>query len=235
MTRIQNIIVAALLTIVSATSYAQRSSELSADLPDSRTMAIQDKVENLFVAAKFERAFFIYRNELAPIGDKYAQYMVGYMYHKGLGVAEDTILASAWYRLSAERGTREFIAVRDRLMRTMDEDDIKNSDRQHFELRQKFCDLAVLFASVKRDMKELEVRTGTRIGSSTSPVVVIENRLGRIRSGADYYGDIRDQLETRLLLLKEVGDFREMDADPDRLNIRELERRVQQRVEFGVE
>ncbi len=76
LTAIKNVLGSACLVVLllfSDSAYSQRSSELSADLPDSRTMAAQDKVDALFDAGKFERAFFIYRNELVPVGDKYAQ------------------------------------------------------------------------------------------------------------------------------------------------------------------
>jgi len=216
-------------------AHAQRSSELSDDLPDSRTMAIQDKVDALFDAGEFRRAFFIYRNELAPLGDKYAQYMVGYMYLTGMGVDEDPIVASAWYRLAAERGTREFVAVRDQLLLKMSEDEVRRSDEEYIALRLEYCDLAVLLSSIKRNMKELTERTGSRVRGESSPVTVIQNRQGTVRSGSSYYGDIRDRLEARVLLLIELGDFRDMDADPDLINIHDLEIRVRERIEFGLD
>ena len=205
-----------MLAILSATAFAQRSSELSADLPDSRVMAVQDKVDRLFEDAKFTRAFFIYRNELAPIGDKYAQYMVGYMYDNAMGVDEDIIEASAWYRLSAERGTPEFVRVRDKLMRSFTDAERNRSNRKYNELRDNYCDLAVLLSSIKRDMNELTERTGTR-------------------SGSDYDGSLRSELRIRLALLKEIGGFDDLDTDLDRVNLHDLERRVQQRIDSGTE
>ncbi|MCH8277932.1 MAG: SEL1-like repeat protein, partial [Proteobacteria bacterium] len=105
MSRPNTLIWIAVLIFTSATANAQRSSALSADLPDSRTMALQNKVDRLFGAGNFERAFFLYRYDLAPLGDKYAQYMVGFLYLSGMGVEKDSTIASAWYRLAAERGT----------------------------------------------------------------------------------------------------------------------------------
>jgi hypothetical protein len=206
----------ATLAILSATAFAQRSSELSADLPDTRVMAVQDKVDSLFEDAKFNRAFFIYRNELAPIGDKHAQYMVGYMYDHAMGVDEDIIEASAWYRLSAERGTPEFVRVSDKLMRSFTDAERNRSNRKYNELRENYCDLAVLLSSIKRDMNELEERTGTR-------------------SGSDYDGSLRSELRIRLALLKEIGGFDDLDTDLDRVNLHDLERRVQQRIDSGTE
>jgi TPR repeat protein len=220
----------AALLFVSDLAYSQRSSELSADLPDSRTMATQDKVDALFDTGDFERAFFIYRNELAPIGDKYAQYMVGYMYLAGIGVEEDRIAASAWYRLSAERGTAEFIVVRDRLMRNMNENEVRLSDDQYNQLRFEYCDLAVLLSSIKRNFKEVETKTGSRIQRESNAMTVIDSGGGRVWSGADYYGLIHAQLEDRLKLMQELGDFQDMEMDPQKVNLRELERNVMEHI-----
>ena len=235
LTTVQKILFVAALMSVSVTGFAQRSSELSADLPDSRTMAVQEKVERIFDAGEFERAFFIYRNELAPLGDKYAQYMVGFMYHTGLGVEEDSVAAAAWYQLAAERGTREFIVVRDRLLHVMDQDDAELSRTLYRELRLRYCDLAVLLASIKRNMKELKGRTGSRVGGQVSPVTVIESRAIRFTSGIDYYGNIQEELEARIILLKETGEFADLDIDLDRMNIHDLEREVLQRIEADVD
>jgi hypothetical protein len=211
---------------------AQRSSGLSADLPDSRTMAVQEKVDQLFDAGEYERAFFIYRNELAPLGDKYAQYMVGYMYQAGLGIDEDPVSAAAWYQLAAERGTREFVVVRDRYMHVMDPAAAAQSRDLYRELRLKYSDLAVLLSSIKRNVKDLQGRTGSRVRSQSSPVTVIESRTSRFSStGSDYYGNIREELEARVGLLKEIGDFQDIEADADRINIHDLERRVVELIE----
>ena len=221
------------LTTVSAVALAQRSSDLSADLPDSRTMAIQGKVDAIFDAGDFDRAFFIYRNELVPLGDKYAQYMVGFMYMTGLGVSEDAAVASAWYRLAAERGTPEFEAVRDRLLRKLDDGQIQRSNDLFAELRRNYSDLAVLLSSIKRDYKDLEERTGTRVRSESSTVMVIQPRAGGARSGSDYYSSVKNQLEDRIMLLKEVGQFEDLETDPDKVNLHELERMVRARIAAG--
>jgi len=231
MSTVQKFMCVAALMCVSGSGLAQRSSELSVDLPDSRTMAIQNKVERLFTAGKYERAFPIYRDELAAIGDKYAQYMVGYMYQTGLGVTEDRVLAAAWYQLAAERETREFEVVRDRLLRVMSQDDVEQSRNVYHELRVRYCDLAVLLFAIKRDWNALQDRTGTRLKSSSSPVAVVANGQRRFGSSTDYYGGIRKDLEARLNLLKEIGGFQDLEADLDRINIHELERRVLQQIE----
>lgn len=219
----------AMLVFASGIALAQRTSELSADLPDARTMAIQQKVDKLYEAGVFERAFFIYRNELVPIGDKYAQYMVGFMHQFGLGIEQDEVAALAWYSLAAERGSPEFVEVHDRLRRNMSQPEVERAQAQYFELRQKYCDLAVLLASITRDYVALNEGTGYRVRSDSSTVVVMDPRFGA-DLGESYYGEIREQLESRLLLLREIGDFQDMNIDPDRISLRDLQRRVEQRI-----
>lgn len=231
MTTLQKLLCCSALVLLSLPAAAQRSSGLSADLPDSQTMAVQEKVDQLFDAGEYERAFFIYRNELAPLGDKYAQYMVGYMYQDGLGIDEDPVSAAAWYQLAAERGTREFVVVRDRYMHVMDPAAATQSRELYRELRLKYSDLAVLLSSIKRNVKDLQGRTGSRVRSQSSPVTVIESRTSRFTTGSDYYGNIREELEARVGLLKEIGDFQDIETDADRINIHDLERRVVQLIE----
>jgi len=194
-------------------------------------MATQEKVGILFDAGDFERAFFIYRNELAPVGDKYAQYMVGYMYLTGMGVKEDPVLASAWYRLAAERRTPEFTSVRDQLLRNLDEDQMRRSDTEYLQLRIEYCDLAVLLSSVKRNLREVEAtRSGSRVQTETNAMTLTAARSGRAQSGSDYYGLLHSQLEARLKLMQEIGNFDDMETDPKRVNFRELERRVTEHI-----
>jgi hypothetical protein len=208
---------------------AQKTSELSVDLPNSRTMVIQQKVEQLYDAGVFERAYFIYRNELAPIGDKYAQYMVGFMSLAGLGIEQDPVAALAWYRLAAERGSPQFVGARDDLLRSMAKSDVESAEALYFDLRLKYCDLAVLLASITRDFEDFNTRTGSRLGSDNSPVLVLDPRYGA-DSEERYYDIVRDQLKARLILLREIGEFQGMNVDPDRLSLRDLRRRVEQRI-----
>jgi len=232
--RAQTILWIAAFALLTCSANAQRASGLSADLPNSKTLAIQAKVDDLFDAGKFERAYFIYRHELVPLGDKYAQYMVGYMHLSGKGVDEDTIAASAWYRLAAERHTPEFVAVRDQLLRNMSEDEMHQSDILYLELRRKFCDLAVVLASIKRNREELEPKTGSPLENSSSSLTLIETSVGaRSRSGADSYGRINRRLLERVQLLLETGEFPELGNDPAQIDLDVLERLVREKVESG--
>ena len=157
---------AASALLVASMSCAQTSS--FPEMPvDAATVRVQNLAEEAYDQTDYRRAFFIYRNELVPIGDKYGQYMVGFMYLTGKGVEEDRIAASAWYRLAAERGTREFILARDQVMATLQDAQRNASDRLFVELRQQYGDLALLTRAVRKDYDELRGRTGSRLGSDS--------------------------------------------------------------------
>jgi len=84
-------------------------------------------------------------------------------------------------------------------------------------------------------MKELQGRTGSRLGDQSSPITVIEHGTSRFGSGSDYYGNIKEELETRMLLLKEIGGFADLDTDPNRINLHDLERRVLLKIEIDTD
>jgi hypothetical protein len=92
-----------------------------------------------------------------------------------------------------------------------------------------------VLASIKRNVRELQSRTGSRIGSQSSPVVVIKPGSSNYNAGSVYYGAIRDELEARLVLLQEIGDFQDFETNPNRINIHEIERRVLAHIEANVD
>ena len=77
LSKLSTIVLLASIALMTTPVEAQRSAGLSTDAPDSRTLGLQRKVDELYERGEFDRAYFIYRNDLAPVGDKYAQYMVG--------------------------------------------------------------------------------------------------------------------------------------------------------------
>ncbi len=211
---------------------AQSASSLISDSRSSRTLTVQHKCDRLFERGEFDRAYFIYRNELVPLGDKYAQYMVGYMHLTGKGVDEDPVVASAWYRLAAERGTPEFVAVRNQLMHDMEAEQHARSDVVYRQLRKEYSDMAVLLRSIKDKFRDLKPTTGSRLSTEGSPMTVIESGgLNRKVSSVDYYGRIRSQIEERLELMSELGDFPDLETDPEKVDLDMLERMVSDRLE----
>lgn len=226
------IVLLASIALMSAPVEAQRSPGLSTDRPDSRTLRVQRKVDELYERGEFDRAYFIYRNELVPVGDKYAQYMVGYMHLMGRGAAEDPVVASAWYRLAAERGTPEFVAVRDQLMQDLNADERRRSDSDYQRLRRQFSDVVVVFENIKRTYREMQSATGSRLAVRGGPMNIVGASSSiQGHSSVDYYGHMRNELRRQLVLLSELGDFPDLETDPARVDMSDIERLVIERVE----
>jgi hypothetical protein len=197
---------------------------------DNTTLRSLEKAEALFESGNYKRSFFIFRNELAPIGDKYSQYMVGFMHLTGKGTTEDRVAAAAWYRLAAERGTREFVKVRDQLMVSLTPEQVRDCDRLFVELRKKYGDLPLIMGALRDDLEILRERTGSRVGSGTSPVTVIDlKRGGSTGSGDDYYGRIQERVESRLAYVARQTNVEVHDLDD--LDVATLEKRVAERLE----
>jgi hypothetical protein len=215
------------LSLLPLVSEAQVPAAFPGARANLATLKIQGKAEEVFERGNYQRAFFIYREELAPIGDKYSQYMVGYMYLTGKGVSEDKVLASAWYRLAAERDTPQFVKVRDELMDTLTADQRAASDRQFVELKKQLGDLKLLMNAIRSDYEILRSRTGSSIGSETGPMTVIDSkRMGAEASGADFYGRIEERMGERLDYIGRHTNIEIQDLNPRALDISELQAEV---------
>ena len=156
---------------------------LNVDL-DSKTLSVQAKAEELFERGDYRRAHIIYLNDLAPIGDKYAQYMLGFMILRGLGVEQDPVLASAWYRLAAERGEpEEFVAIRDEVLGSLDAADRGRADDVYLGLRREYSDIAISMREASEEFENLsQVSTGSHLGVTSSAITIVEPRTGGVQS-----------------------------------------------------
>ena len=76
-----------LATLLCAHAQAQSYKYFPGEAIDQRTRSMQERVDAVYAAGDFDRALMIYEKDLAPLGDKYAQYMVGYMYLNAKGVS----------------------------------------------------------------------------------------------------------------------------------------------------
>ena len=207
-----------LLLLQSATVMAQRADYDGTNFT-SHTVRIQAKAESLYLEGHWQRARFIFEHELAPIGDKYAQYMVGYMYLNGQGVPRNPVMASAWYRVAAERGIPEFAAVRDQLLDSLSPDELAQSDARYVELRKEYSDLVVTLnlVSKERRLRRAET-TGSRLGGGASPVTVIMPRNGMAMTREEFLSRGDEKIEVWLNFIT-----RELGIDSVRANLTDKE------------
>jgi TPR repeat protein len=61
---------------------------------------------------------------LAQAGNARAQHLLGVMYHRGQGVARNTVRAMAWFSVAAKHGDREAQATLREVSKTMTPDEI---------------------------------------------------------------------------------------------------------------
>lgn len=141
---------------------ASVTSVLADDFPggklDPRIIETQQKVDSLFEKGDYDRAYFIYRQELVPLGDKYAQYMVGYMKIVGKGTERDVVAGSAWYRLAAERGDKNFAKARDEILGYFNDEQRALSDHAYNVLRLQFSDAIIIADLIEEDLDLLAHR-----------------------------------------------------------------------------
>ena len=197
-----NTLLIAVTLFVCAPAMAQWAEFPTGDL-DARTMRIQAKVESLYERGDYKRAHFIYSNELARQGDKYAQYMTGYMYLMGQGVAKDPVKASAWYRIAAERRAPEFIAVRDQVLQSLNDEQRARSDELFVELRKEYSDLVIIMGLLVEDLKALKTAS-----AGSQPSGNAQTRLDFITTRLDLDPIPAEQVERQVdVLWERVRDY----------------------------
>lgn len=214
-----------LATLLCTTASAQNYRPFPGEPVDQRTRNMQERVEAIYAAGNYERALLIYEKDLAPLGDKYAQYMVGYMHLYGEGVQKDRAEALAWFRLAAERGEPLLKQVRDEVLQQMSSAEIAASDDVYLELWKSIGDHALIMELIRDDMNILRAQTGTRIpsGGNTSSTVIFRPNGETV--GPNFYRDVRSRLDARIAYLDarvEISD--DLVAEElDRIKIQEAE------------
>jgi len=190
------ILVATLLSLA-AVDYVS-AGDFPGGKPDRRIIKTQEKVDDLFEKGDFERAYFIYREELVPLGDKFAQYMVGYMHVAGKGTEQDYIAGSAWYRLAAERGGEHYSKARDELLGHFNEEQLLRSNQKYTDLRLLYSDAMIICRLIEEDLEIAASRVpGSKLAYRPTDVTSINN-AERARLAEDAI----ERIETRLVYLR---------------------------------
>ena len=181
---------------------------------NAQTLRLHEKAEKLYRDGHWERAYFIYVNELAAIGDKYAPYMAGYMNLAGKGVPQDPVKASAWYRLAAERGSPEFEGVRDQLLGAMNNVTRQASDAAYLALRQKYSDLVLLLGYLREEREFLKSgAAGSRLSGDLSSVMVVDPSTGLKATPGEYARRIESRMQSRLDFITDKLGIDDVDPD----------------------
>ncbi|MEX2126310.1 MAG: hypothetical protein WD795_20625 [Woeseia sp.] len=210
-------------------SFAQDYRQFPGAPTDSRTLKIEERVEGIYSSGDYGRALLIYEKELAPLGDKYAQYMVGFMHLTGKAAEENPAEALAWYRLAAERGEAPFIKARDALQESLEPADRERSDVIFAELWQRYSDRKLILDLINSDLDILHRRNGAQNGGRVTdrPGVSLAAGYSGNETSEGYYRRVRARLIERLQYLGSTGDAGEAGiADP--ADMEQLETEIRQ-------
>lgn len=225
------ILTAVLALSVGSTAYSQTIKYFPGATVDQRTLMAQRRVDDIYDKGDYDRALLIYEKELAPIGDKYAQYMVGYMHLAGKSVPVSQPDALAWYRLAAERGDPMLVRARDNLHQAMSAEEVEESNRIFAKLWREIGDNRLLLDLIREDLDVLKERTGSRIpGAYSGRLTIINVQNGR---GSDeYYENLRKRVDKRLEYLDSNVEIHDVDIeeenDADSELIRSLETEIRE-------
>jgi TPR repeat protein len=169
--------------------------------PDKRLLNAQEKADQLYQKGDYDRALVVYRDDLARRGDKFAQYMVGYMYLAGQAVAQNAITATAWYRLAAERGEESFAHARDTLMDAMNDAQRRECDEMYVELREEFSDIVIVSSLIRDDLQELGPLISTDIAVNSELA-----QLSQYGGNEKLLSQIRINVNTRMAYLLKIAN-----------------------------
>jgi hypothetical protein len=197
---------------------------------DSRTLHIKDKVEEIYSSGDYERAMLIYEKELAPRGDKYAQYMVGYMYLTGRGVEPDPAEALAWYRLAAERGESKLIQARDTLYASLNDAAIEDSEERFAELWQRYGDRKLILDLVRADLDILRQYADAGLSGTPAGNSIVSGYSGS-ESGDPYLRRVRAQLTERLEYLDSIVEDKAAAEVAEASGIAAMEAKIRRELE----
>lgn len=185
--------------------------------PDSLFVArLKRDAERAYERGRYERAWRMYRHGLAWRGDKYAQYMVGYMLFNGRGVRADRTRGTAWLKLAAERGDeRKLNDVYNDAFARLTERERSLALTEHDNLLAEFGDRRVLRRLIRADQRRLRRATGSRVGYTDTQPLTVQFLDGQTLPGSVYYQRIRQRLKQRMDYLEGVvtlGSFEVLDA-----------------------
>jgi uncharacterized protein len=131
------------------------------------------------------KAFEAFRRA-AYFSDKPSQAILGEMLWIGLGTEKDRALAYIWMSLAAERGYTSFSTKRDHYWQELDEQEQARAEAERDALWADYSDASAGPRLEAVLLREYRRATGSRLGSSTSPLQIVIPGVGSI-DGSQYY------------------------------------------------
>ncbi|MEM9172159.1 MAG: hypothetical protein AAGA84_05585 [Pseudomonadota bacterium] len=222
------------LIVCLALAYAESvtASQLAfpGETPTPKVVKIQKKADALYDAGKYKEALWYYQKELAPMGDKYGQYMVAHMIENGMGTAANKEKALAWYVLAAERGHDEIVKQSQRMQSQLTGPALARAKDSADALKQEYGDRALVVRLIRRDELRIRESTGSRRKGCQGREAL--NLRVYYANGTDFNGEdgsrfcarIERRIEQRSEYLKGYVTYGDLEIVEDELDRRNSER-----------
>ncbi|TWT23216.1 sel1 repeat family protein [Luteimonas marina] len=123
----------------------------------------------------------------AYYGDKPSQAILGEMLWIGWGSDVDRALAWVWMSLAAERGYTSFVEKRELYWQQLDEHERARAEREGPGIRAEYADEVTEPRLAQVLQRELRKMSGSRLGSTSSPVQIVVPGVGTIDSTQYYH------------------------------------------------
>ena len=170
--------------------------------PETRVIrTLKAKADRLYAEGRYGRAHRLYAKRLAFYGDKYSQYMAGFQYLHGQGVARDPAKALAWFRLAAQRREPALVRLRDELAGQLSVEERGASDAYYQEIDAVYGDQRILERLIFADLRELRSMTGSRIGATIAPLKILRPD-GTVSDATSFYDDVELRMHIRVQTLQ---------------------------------
>ena len=115
---------------------------------------------------------------------KPAEYNLGVMYARGIGMQQDLPRAMAWLSLAAERNDKAYVAARDLINSKLSDAQFKQADTIFGELKPTYGDASALVRAKARWAQVRAAKTGSRVGSLAGNLKIGTSNSGGFNPGA---------------------------------------------------
>lgn len=182
---------------------------------------LQKMADTYYDKRQFKKAYRIYSEDLALLGDKFAQFRAGYMHYTGEGVAQDPVLAFAWMRLAAERGSEQIKTAASQLYEQLDQEQRVRAQAEFENLVGEYGDRVLLTRLIEQDQRKLKQTTGSRLGQTNAQSRVYNPSVrGSVTDAEGFTEAIEQRIEARTRYIEllegniEYGEFEVIEDAP---------------------
>ncbi len=131
---------------------------------------IQRRADMAYAHGQDRRAWKLYQ-QLAAVGDKFAQFRIATMYEDGRHVSRDLVAAQSWAALAAETGRNEFRQYQSSLRTQMQADELARSDQLAKDLIAEYGIFKQAVSALELLQNRVAECTGSRVGSRCDSVI----------------------------------------------------------------